>query len=85
MKIKVEFDITPKELRESLGLPDVQPLHDEVMEKIREKVIEGVGNYDPMNFLSAYSAEGARTLQGLQQALWGGFAGRGKEEDESKP
>jgi len=78
MKINVEFDITPKELREALGLPDVQPLHDEVLEKIREKVVEGVSDYDPMNFLSAYSAEGIRTMQGLQQALWGSMA-QGKE------
>jgi len=83
MKIKVEFDITPQELRESLGLPDVQPLHDEVMKKIRDKVIEGVDNYDPANFLATYSAEGARTLQALQQALWGGLAGRGKDSGES--
>lgn len=83
MKIKVEFDITPQELRESLGLPDVQPLHDEVMEKIRAKVIEGVENYDPVNFLSAYSAEGARTLQALQQALWGGLGGGGKKGEGS--
>jgi len=83
MKIKVEFDITPQELRESLGLPDVQPLHDEVMQKIRDKVIEGVEQYDPMNFLSAYSAEGARTMQGLQQALWGGLGGGKSKDDES--
>lgn len=82
MKIKLEFDMTPQELREAFGLPDVQPLHEEVMARIRDKVIEGLDNYDPMNFLAAYSNESARTLQGLQQALWKGFAGGGKTPDE---
>lgn len=82
MKIRIEFDMTPQELREAFGLPDMQPLHEEVMGRIRDKVIEGVENYDPMNFLAAYSSESARTLQGLQQALWKGFGGSGKREEE---
>lgn len=73
MKINIEFDLTPAEFRAIFGLPDVQPLHEEVMEKLREKMIAGVDNYDPMNFLAPYSPEGMRSLQELQQAIWKGF------------
>ncbi len=73
MKINIEFDLTPAEFRAIFGLPDVQPLHKEVMEKIREKMIASVDNYDPMNFLAPYSPEGMRSLQELQQAIWKGF------------
>lgn len=75
MKISMEFDMTPRELRELFGLPDVQPMHQEVMERIREKILKGVDDYDPASFLTAYSAEGARTLQGLQEAFWNSFGG----------
>lgn len=74
MKIKMEFDITPLEFREVFGLPDVQPLHEEVMAKMREQVLESVENYDPANFLSTYSTQSAKTLQEMQQMMWKGFA-----------
>ena len=73
MKINIEFDLTPAEFRAIFGLPDLQPLHEEVMGKIREKTIASVDNYDPMNFLAPYSPEGMRSLQELQQAIWKGF------------
>lgn len=73
MKINIDFDLTPAEFRALFGLPDLQPLHKEVMDKIREKMLAGVENYDPMNFLAPYSPEGMRSLQELQQVLWKGF------------
>ena len=83
MKIKMEFDISPNELREVFGLPNVQPLHEEVMEKMRGKILEGVESYDPMNFLSTYSIQTGKTLQEMQQAIWNGFGVADKQDDDS--
>jgi hypothetical protein len=52
------------------------------MDKIREKMLAGVENYDPMNFLAPYSPEGMRSLQELQQVLWKGFLTSIKQKKE---
>lgn len=49
MKIKMEIDMTPQEMRELFGLPDVQPIHQEVMERIRDKILKGVGRPDRLS------------------------------------
>ncbi len=50
MKISVEFDMTPEEFRQSLGLPDVQDMHREMMSLVISKMQAGEGGYDPLTF-----------------------------------
>lgn len=83
MKITIDFDISPSELREVFGLPDLQPLHDEVLEKIRDRVLSSVDDYDPMQFMAAYTAEGARNIKAFQDAMWKGFSGGAPNKDDS--
>lgn len=42
MKIKVTIDCTPVEARALLGLPDVTPLHDIYLDKVKSLVEDGV-------------------------------------------
>lgn len=79
MKINVEFDLTPVEFREIFGLPDVRPVQQEIMEKIREKMLASVENYDPMNFIKPYLSENIRTMEQLQRAMWEGLAAAGSK------
>lgn len=82
MKINVEFDLTPVEFREIFGLPDVRPVQKEIMEKIREKMLASVENYDPMNFLAPYLSDNVRTMEQLQRAMWEGLAAKTKPKKE---
>lgn len=50
MKINIEIDVTPQEARAFLGLPDVAPLQEEVMEQMKAKMMEGLGQFDPATF-----------------------------------
>ncbi len=70
MKINVEIDLTPQEFRESFGLPDVRPMQQEVMEKIREKTLAAVEGYDPQKMLAPYLQENMRTMEQWQRAMW---------------
>ncbi|MCG6861278.1 MAG: DUF6489 family protein [Chromatiaceae bacterium] len=54
MNVKVDIDMSPEELRKLLGLPDVEPLQREMMEKLRKRMIEGVDGYDPVKLLQPY-------------------------------
>ena len=56
MKAKFEFDISAKEVRQIIGLPDVEQLQREVIEAIREKMIAGVEGFDPLSLLRSFFA-----------------------------
>ncbi len=47
MKVNVQVDCTPEEARKFLGLPDVQPLQQEMMKVLREKSLENLQMADP--------------------------------------
>ena len=42
MKITMDVDCTPEEARRFLGLPDLTPVHDAYIEKMRTMVSDGV-------------------------------------------
>ena len=42
MKISVDVDCTPEEARRFMGLPDLTPVHEAYVEKMRTAVTEGV-------------------------------------------
>jgi hypothetical protein len=42
MKIDVSIDCTPEEARRFMGLPDMAPIHDLYLDKIRETMTDGV-------------------------------------------
>ena len=47
MRIKIEIDVQPDELRRFLGLPDVAGLQDDVVRFLREKVSAAGESFDP--------------------------------------
>jgi hypothetical protein len=82
MKINLEIDLTPIEFRQIFGLPDVQPLQEEIMNTLREKMLASVENYDPMNFLAPFLPEGMRSMEDLQRAWREVLAGRAKQKKQ---
>jgi hypothetical protein len=74
MKITVDVDATPKELREFLGMPDVQPLQDEMLEQLRAHLHTGTGAFDPAVALKPLLAGNLQSVETWQKALWTAFA-----------
>jgi len=54
MNVKIDIDMSPEELRRLLGLPDVEPIQREMMEKLRKHMVEGINEYDPIKLLQPY-------------------------------
>lgn len=42
MKVTVDVDCTPEEARRFLGLPDLGPVHDVYLDKMKETMKEGI-------------------------------------------
>ncbi|WP_445004127.1 DUF6489 family protein [Halomonas mongoliensis] len=80
MKINVEFDLTPEEFRQALGLPDVAVFQQQLLEQIQKQMESGVEGYDPMSLMQPFlqqSGMGQGLTQGLSQGLSQGLASFG--------
>ena len=74
MKIKIDIEMTPQELRRSFGLPDVEPLQNELLEEIRRRMREGMAGFDPATLMAPFVPEHLRSLEALQRSFWEALA-----------
>jgi hypothetical protein len=58
MKIHVEFDLTPAEFRQAMGLPDVESFQRELMSRIQQQMEAGVEGYDPWSLMQPFMQQG---------------------------
>lgn len=91
MKVTIEIDATPQEMRTMLGLPDFEPIQKEVMEKAREKVMEAIDSNDPSQLMKMFmpTNEHLQSMESLQSTVWEAMAknmgfSMGKDQDEKK-
>ncbi len=70
MKIKVEIDSTPEEMRRFFGMPDVHDLHQDLLSSIREKMKAGTEGYDPFSLLKPFLPDNLRSMEAFQKAFW---------------
>lgn len=70
MKIKIEINTEPEELRRFFGLPDVGPLQAELLSDIREKMRAGVEGYDPFSLMRPFLPENLKSFEALQKAFF---------------
>ena len=85
MKINVTVDCTPKELRDFLGWPDVEPLQREMMENLSKAMGEGIGSTEAMNMMRPFIAPNLQAFEAMQsaflQAFQTGSGGKRKKSD----
>ncbi|MFB9865808.1 hypothetical protein [Vreelandella sulfidaeris] len=77
MKINVEFDLTPDEFRQSLGLPDVEAFQKNLLENIQRQMESGVEGYDPMSLMRPFLQQPMMQQPMMQQGLSQGLANFG--------
>ncbi len=73
MKITVNVDATPQELRTFFGLPEVETLQKEMMEEMRKKMLDGVPGFDASTLMKMLAPDNMQTLQSMQKGLWDAF------------
>lgn len=72
MKVTVEIDATPQEMRTMLGLPDIEPMQQEIIEKIREKTLTAIESNDPMQLMKLFmpTNDQFKSMESLQTSFW---------------
>ena len=65
MKFQIEIDCTPEEARQFLGLPDVVPMQEALMQQLQDRLSEAL--------LKAWLPAGVQGLDQMQKAFWSQF------------
>lgn len=87
MKINIEVDCTPDEARRFLGLPDVAPMQQRMLEGLEQRLGKAIEAADPQKLVEQWlpiSVKGMEQWQGvwsqLAQAAMG-YPGKGAKKD----
>ncbi len=83
MKINVSIEATAQEMRDFLGLPNVQPLQDEMMQIIRDNVQKGVAGFDAVSLMRPLLPVQLPSMEALQKTFWDAFIQVGKPSGSS--
>lgn len=77
MKITVDIDVSPAEMRKLMGLPDVEPFQQEMMDELRAKMKAGVAGYDPVQLFQPYLASTMASWDVFQKLMRGAASSYG--------
>ncbi len=84
MKFHVDVEASPTELRQLMGLPDLEGLQQRMLEDIQARIEQGVEGYDPMELMQPYlktSLAGMDMMQRLFAAGIGAAARQTRKDD----
>lgn len=84
MKVNIELDMTPEEFRQAMGLPDVQPFQEELMNRIKEQMEAGVEGYDPLSLFSPFVSQGFDSVSSYQKMMMDLMTSYGQGSSGSK-
>jgi len=76
MKIKLDIDCTPEELRSFFGLPDVRPMQEELLKNVQERLSANLKTLDPETMLKTWLPTGLKGFEQLQEMFMSQMAGR---------
>jgi hypothetical protein len=76
MKITINVDCTPEEARRFMGLPDLQPVHDLYLDKVK-KAMDDMSTADGMvNMMKSWGPMSDQMMSGWTNLM----GGRGKSD-----
>ena len=77
MKVHVDIEMTPEEARAAMGLPDIAPMQQKMMEEMQARMKAAFDTGDPdammrawMPFMSGSGVGGAKAFEQFQKFLW---------------
>ncbi len=70
MKITFDIDCTPQEARAFFGLPDLAPLHDLYLDKMKSYVSDGLTPDDFERMAKTWMPGMAESFEKMRSAFW---------------
>jgi hypothetical protein len=77
MKVTIDIDCTPEEARTFLGLPDVRPMQEKMMEELQERMTAGIRSMSPEEMMKSWLPASLSGLEQMQQFFARMASGKG--------
>ena len=77
MKISLDIDCTPEELRGFFGLPDVKPMQEQLLKEVEARLRANLKALDPEAMLKTWLPAGLKGFEQLQEMFLNQMSGRG--------
>lgn len=84
MKVKIHIDCTPVEVRSMLGLPDVTPLHDVYLDRVKTLLEQGVTPDMVTDLVRSWGSVGGAGMALVQNLMGQVGLGSKAEKPEAK-
>jgi hypothetical protein len=81
MKAKIEIDCTPIEARDFLGLPDVKPMQEAMMDQMQAKMQENIANFTPEALMRTWFSFDPKVAERFQD-MFMNMTGLGARKDK---
>ncbi len=72
MKLNVTVDCTPEEARAFLGLPDVTPINDTLVNAVKQRIEQNVELVSPEFYLKQWYSMGGQASESFMQMMTAG-------------
>ena len=82
MKVTVNVECTPEEARTFLGLPDVGPMQEAMLEQMKSQMQKTAAALDPETLFKTLFPTPTEGFADMQKAFWGQFTGTANKTDK---
>jgi hypothetical protein len=73
MKITMNIECSPEEARRFLGLPDVAPMQEELLNVYRDRMMESISTLDPEAMIKNWMSGSGSGMEEMQKTFWSQF------------
>ena len=84
MKVTVEFECTPEEARSFLGLPDMTPLNERLVDQMVSNTQSGLNMFQPDEMMKNWMALGGQAQEQFRRMMSAGVPGASSAAGSTK-
>jgi hypothetical protein len=77
MKISLDIDCTPDELRGFFGMPEIKPMQEQLLKEVEERMRASLKALDAETMLKTWLPAGIKGFEQLQEMFLNQMSGRG--------
>jgi hypothetical protein len=77
MKISLDIECTPDELRGFFGMPEIKPMQEQLLKEVEERMRVNLKALDAETLLKTWLPAGLKGLEQLQEMFLNQMSGRG--------
>jgi hypothetical protein len=70
MKVTVNVECTPEEARAFMGLPDVQPMQEALIQELQDRLSANIKSMEPENMIKTWLPASMQGAEQMQKMFW---------------